>query len=343
MSLRPRIRNEMCNPAIGGGALPMTSAAVPPWGELDEDYLADLAKRPNPQDWSPPDTLQAPTFERWRDGIINQIATMVWPIFDSTNSVWKAREVSTLFDADFALLDSLHSHLLLPIKGVFSTTVTHSDLFTEEDDRTIGFGFDYARYDPTLEPLAANQFRGLVRAGYINKVGTLDLQMKRVFQRPRPWQMALIQNRTAYRYRVAATADTPSLVSGHCLQGLMGVCNVFAEVGHSLTELSTEVLMQFAVDIGDRRVFAGVHYPSDNLSSWFTASQLIPCVFGASRAPAVKQFMWNAIENKSAVFAAIRDSIGSTSSSPYESIVEAIRESSCPREPGKGLVCGVKK
>jgi hypothetical protein len=238
--------------------------------------------------------------------------------------MWKTGAVKHLFDVDFNLLAGLHPHLLRPINGLFASTVTHSDLFTEEDNDNIGFGLSYTRYDPSLDTLVESQLRDVLRAGYTDKAGTIDLQLKQVFQRPRPWQMAFIQSRPTYKYRWAATADTSSLVCGHCLQGLIGVCSVYADLGSLMTKRSIQVLEQFAVDIGDRRVFAGVHYPSDNLSSWYTASALVPYVFKASHVAAVKRFMKNAIQKRSAVFAAIKHSIRSSKNSPYKWMVRAI-------------------
>jgi len=294
---------------------------------MDEALLADMESTPVPPDWRPHPPLDSPTYMQWREATIRQIATTLWPIYDADESAWDSRAVADLFDADFSLLASLHSQLGLPIRGWFSTAVTHSDMFAEEDDGKIGFGHDYSRYDPTLVPLARDQFRSVLQAGYLNKVGTIPLQFKQVFQRPRPWQVAFIQGRSTYQYRFAASADTPSLVSGHCLQGSLGVCNVFAELGDTMSATSIEVLKQFMVDIGDRRVFAGVHYPSDSLSSWFTASELIPRVFVPSRVSAVKKLLRDAINDKSAVYAAIREHVASHHDSPYGAIVAAIDKS----------------
>jgi hypothetical protein len=299
----------------------LTSMDVPPWGQMDEGLLADLASQQNPLDWRPRQTI---TYQRWLAARVSQIAKHLWPLYVPGGSTWKTGAVKHLFDVDFRLLEALHPHLLLPIDGCFGSTVTHSEFFTEEDNDDIGFGLNYARYDPTLAPLVAGQLRDVLRAGYTDKVGTIDLQLKQIFQRPRPWQMAFIQGRSTYQYRWAATADTSSLVCGHCLQGLIGVCGVYADLGSLMTKKSIQVLEQFAVDIGDRRVFAGVHYPSDNLSSWYTASALVPHVFEPSRVPALKRFMKNAIQKRSIVFAAIKHSARSSKTSPYKWMIGAI-------------------
>jgi hypothetical protein len=298
----------------------LTSIEVPPWGQMDEGLLADLASQQTPLDWRPRKTM---TYQKWRNARIRDISKHLWPLYVPGSATWKTGAVKLLFDVDFGLMAGLHSRLRLPINGLFGSTVTHSDFFAEEDDDNIGFGLNYTRYDPTLAPLVAGQLRDVLRAGYTDKVGTIDLQLKQVFQRPRPWQMAFIQGRPNYQYRWAATADTSSLVCGHCLQGLIGVCSVYSDLGSLMSKRSIQVLEQFAVDIGDRRVFAGVHYPSDNLSSWYMASALLPHVFKPARVSAVKRFMKNAIA-KSAVFAAIKHSIRSSKNSPYKWMVGAI-------------------
>jgi hypothetical protein len=302
-------------------ASPMTSPDVPPWGQMDEGLLGDLASQQIPLDWRP--RQAAMTYQKWLDARVRHISTHLWPLYVPGGSAWKTGAVKTLFDVDFRLLAALHSHLRLPINGFFGSTVTHSDFFAEEDDDNVGFGVNYTRYDPTLDPVVGSRLRDVLRAGYTDKAGTIDLQLKQLFQRPRPWQVAFIQGRSTYQYRWAATADTSSLVCGHCLQGLIGVCSVYADLGSLMTKRSIQVLEQFAVDIGDRRVFAGVHYPSDNLSSWYTASALLPHVFKPSRVSPVKRFMRNAIA-KSAVFAAIKDSMKSSRNSPYKWMVGAI-------------------
>jgi hypothetical protein len=58
------------------------------------------------------------------------------------------------------------------------------------------------------------------------------------------------------------------------------------------------------VDWGDRRVFAGVHYMTDNIASWTLARRLIPFLF-RSNAHEVENFAVQAISRHSQVFADI--------------------------------------
>ena len=63
---------------------------------------------------------------------------------------------------------------------------------------------------------------------------------------------------------------------------------------------------QYAVDFGDRRVFAGVHYPSDNLASWVAVLRLIPWVFSQNGGFLV-DFIRTAIIEQSAVYRLMQD------------------------------------
>jgi hypothetical protein len=71
-------------------------------------------------------------------------------------------------------------------------------------------------------------------------------------------------------------------------------------------------------------VFAGVHFPSDNLSSWFTALKLVPRVFDAQAAPDIKAFLWEAINSRSIVYRAIKEHVRSNNDSPYRAAVTAL-------------------
>jgi len=109
----------------------------------------------------------------------------------------------------------------------------------------------------------------------------------------------------SYVYEVAIRGLTPSSCSAHCIQGLIGIGGVFEyfnSSGVSLDNSNLKCLKQVAVDIGDRRVMAGVHYPSDNLCSWVVLMSLADHVY---RNTDVKGFLWDAIENHSWVYQSI--------------------------------------
>jgi hypothetical protein len=315
--------------ARGAREIRRTEVAVelPPWGEIDDALWADIMP-PIPLDWRVRDGTE-PTKQdwcNWLKDIAKDIGKLIWPIY--APGAWTPATVGPILDADFELLARLRHYIGFPIDSVNPTTVQHRDFFDEEDSRSIAFGTGYERYDPTLPSQVIQCLPTVLTTGIVDKVGSLDLQLKLIFQRPRAYQVAFLQGRQGFTYQSAATANTPSLVSAHCLQASLAGCTAFATLARSsnFSATSLKVLQQFTVDVGDRRVFAGVHYPSDNLSSWFTALNLIPRVFEAQVAPEIKAFLWEAINSRSIVFDAIKKHIAAhPGASPYEKAVDAIK------------------
>lgn len=320
---------------IGGGWGPGVPGAqqnphpellrLPAWGQMEERLLANIDASTVPIDWTPKDGSQ-PTLEKWKEWvkeIVEPISRRLWPVYQPGSTTWGA-SLAKLLDTDFSLLADLHDYHGLPIEGMYPTTVLHGDFFIEEDRGDADFGTGYDRYDPTLPLHTIQSLPTILEAGMADKVGTLDLQLKQFFQRPRAHQVAFLQQRTDYQYRWARTANTPSMVSGHCLQSSLAGCTAFAALGKGMSDESKGVLGQFMVDIGDRRVFAGVHYPSDNLASWYVALKLLPRVFDKDTAQKAQIFLVTAIATKSHVFDAIRRNLDSDRDSPYREIVEAI-------------------
>ncbi len=309
-----------------GLAQKTTSLRLPPWGRMEAKLEALREGAVVPIDWNPPDGSPV-TMRKWNrflGDLTHGIDSMLWPVYQTESASWSSPEVARLFDADFKLLKAIQPNLGLPISALFPTKVVHSVLFKEEDDRNIAFGSGYERYDPTLDPVVANGLTTVLIAGMADKVGSLDLQLKQIFQRPRPYQVAFLQGRNDFGYQWARTGNTPSLVSGHCLQASLAGCTAYAAYAKRLEPHSVEVLKQFTVDIGDRRVFAGVHYPSDNLASWYVALTLVPFVFDKAHSAAARDFLWSAISTKSAVFAAIRAQAAADAQSPYKMIVDEV-------------------
>jgi hypothetical protein len=310
----------------------MTSPALPPWGVMSTAIQSAVGNHSFPEAWmpkAPPRVAQA-AWDAWRMNLVAELAAMLWPTYDMSTGAWSHAPDPKLIELDFSLMLDLHDQLVEPIKGHGDCSgsienmkkCSHRRFFDEEDNGD--FGVNYERYDRDAEEdWRANLPRMLI-SGMGTTVGSLHYQLKREFQRPRAYQVALMQNRTNFEYLWAASGGSPSFVSGHCLQGSMGGCYVFAQSGGSLSHASIEVFKQFTVDVGDRRVFAGVHYLSDNLASWYTALKLIPHVFDGSVARDVQQFLYEAITTKSDVYAAIVDAGGSKWGSPYYKAMVAI-------------------
>jgi hypothetical protein len=113
------------------------------------------------------------------------------------------------------------------------------------------------------------------------------------------------------------------MISGHSLQGLIGVGAVMEQIlqsGIPFNSDSWTALSQYAVDIGDRRVFAGIHYPSDNLSSWIVLMRLANFIY---RSHEVKSKLWSAITERSLVYRLIDNQKGT---SVYSAPLKLLRQ-----------------
>ena len=140
--------------------------------------------------------------------------------------------------------------------------------------------------------------------------------IKGYFQRPRPWALATKFGLSDFRWHMAEgyvhTGLHPSLLSGHCIQGILGGCTIFDAVlddikrgGEGLSYDEIRGLQKYMVDYGDRRVFAGVHYMTDNIASWTLARRLIPHLF--RNGEKVLNFAVGAIVGQSRVFNDLMD------------------------------------
>ena len=303
----------------------MTNAQpLPPWGQMDALVQGLMRSRPIPEAWRPlKEGNTEVEWQRWRDSLIRDLEATLWPTYDPAQGTWSRPPDPALMDADFELMASLKSQLDEPIRGRAAVETKHRVLFDEEDDDYLLFGHKYDRYDPGLPQYLRDGLTHILWNGYDRKLGSLHLQLKQVFQRPRAYQVALLQGRN-FEHQRSRLAATPSLVSGHCLQGCMAGVSAYVLFGTSIDFASVEVLRQFTVDVGDRRVFAGVHYPSDNLSSWYTALKLLPHVVDHSMLPSARSFLWEAISSQSSVYRAIRAHVDADAKSPYKAAVAAI-------------------
>jgi hypothetical protein len=283
---------------------------------MEERIENELKMRPIPEAWRVPSGASAKEeFTEWREKLIDELAKLLWPTYDSG---WSRPPPRDLLEADFALLRELHPYLTHPVNGLGNSPIPHRVFFDEEDDNTKIFGVQYERYDPALPQYlrAGTTFTDILWYGCDRKLASLTFQLKRRFQRPRPFQTAFLLGQKC-EYVWANTGGTPSMVSGHCLQGVLAGSSAFVLFGRDVDLVSVDILKQFTVDIGDRRVFAGVHYPSDNLASWYTALKLLPHVLDESQVQSTREFLWSAISTKSIVFRAILSHAGKNADSAY--------------------------
>lgn len=298
-----------------------TNYSLPPYGLLDSNFTDQLKLKPEvPPHFAAGENCDSQCrkkeWREWKRRTIELIAAELWPTFNEEKQQWEgasANSIVELTDNDLDLLIRIRTQSGgSPLTGKPASPVlapdcpTHFEFFRAEDNSVQWFN-NYHFYDRTIDPKHIRSFGDTLVTSVPAKLGTTHLQFKVPFQRPRPYQTALIRQKTKFTYRSANTAGTPSLCSGHGLQGLIGVGAIMESLilnDIRLSEDSWRALQQFAVDIGDRRVFAGVHYPGDNLSSWIIAMSLANKVF---RTTEVQQRLWAAI-TQSAIYKLIVDS-----------------------------------
>jgi hypothetical protein len=263
----------------------------------------------------------------WRDvvnAIVDELAEFLWPRFDSATGSWQGNAQQTamaLTTADLALMTgALASKLTEAVGGDGAKLkVTHKFMFEEEDESKPGTPYPMLdHYLPSVPAEGLTQLKDAIKKSVVG-FGPGPLRFKELLQRPRPHQVAFMLKKPL-SFEWARSSMTPSMVSGHSLTGLLGRCSGYmsGRLRLQLEDVAGAIgeLQRYSVDFGDRRVFAGVHYPSDNLASWFVALRLCDHFYGEVGHVA-KAFMVKAIRDKSTVFAAIAAAVASAASSPY--------------------------
>jgi hypothetical protein len=313
----------------------------PPYGLMTFEDVSDMkTAKLFPNDWKGVPGSQAPLdtqWKQWLEATVHLINDVLWPTYDMSAGSWQGKssnKMEQLTRTDLGLLANLQSvsrqMLDQQIAGNVPGRSTHRELFRIEDGGAEGFGTYFGEYDAEFPLLLLKKLPQLIMTGLDAKSLNTDLQVKQRLQRPRAYQTALVLGFTNLFNLTALSAHTPSMCSGHCLQGLLalGACMERFELdAEPLKNHSWSALEQYAVDIGDRRVMAGVHYPSDNLCSWLIALRLADYVYAS---PRIRARLWTAISERSFVFKTICGSISQGKGDVYRSAMDEIeRAASC--------------
>ena len=250
----------------------------------------------------------ASSWVAWLDSHANRLASFLWPRW--ANGGWQGaispEDALDLIQADLQLMGPLSARL---DAHVGQATATHRELFHREDEGPPQVS-DLFLYAPAADDALVLRFNALLIDGGVALAAPASLELKQRMQRPRPYQVSFILHPDKrHVYEVAHTATTPSMVCGHCLQGALALADIVVrfeiESGRPLGHETLIGLQQFLVDSGDRRVFAGVHYPSDNLSSWYTALRYCRRLeFTPTEDPA--QIRWQRTRAREVLWAAVQ-------------------------------------
>ncbi|BDC48853.1 hypothetical protein F183_A11690 [Bryobacterales bacterium F-183] len=300
----------------------------PPYGGMDHTF-GTPSQLPEPK----PTFQPASAWPVWMDKIVKVLNECLWPSWDHANRTWAASatngpHMAAITRADFEIFAAMGVERGLDERpkspNAGADLPTHRVLFQIEDSGSghplfKQIGSYYGRYDTTLKKEVADLMpSSLIKNA--DRIFPANARIKFLLQRPRPYQMSLLMpGIPPFPYLRATTALSPSACSGHTLYGLIGVAGVvddWIDECVKLTQSNHECLQQFAVDIGDRRVMAGVHYPGDNLSSWIIALAMSDYLFR----PHVRHWIREAIE-RSAVYQLVKAAGG-----PYTKALQKLDE-----------------
>lgn len=271
-------------------------------------------------DWMPnldnDDRLR--TFHAWRDRHVQKVSEFIWPRLDTTSMTWSGRAQDNadavtkkelqLIQSEFQSSDGWVLDEKPDCPTQQANIPNHRRLYEIEDSTQRTKLIFVARdilslYSPHIPETHLSIAQDAITKGRSRKVDGL-FWFKGQYQRPRPHSSALCLSEYKYVSEIAYTGFHSSIISGHALIGAMMMCSVYEawlDNGLSIDDAKHLVpLMQFGIDHGDRRVFAGVHYPSDNLASWALVLDLIPKLF--NHPDLISDFLINAISKRSAVF-----------------------------------------
>ena len=303
---------------------------LPPYG-LSPDFYREPGEGFGriPADWPGANTPAGEkAFDQWRHERLEAIRDHLWPewvdgVGWQGGSAPKAyamtvREIDVM-TREFSKTDILDR----PPTGA-ATGHTHHQHFEFEDGRTRGdilnelrgrvrndpnykppIGVNFFYYDPTLGESEQEEFLDAVKDSYENKTNKFYFWFKSRLMRPRPYQVALMMGQRDFTSKRAATAMHSAIVSGHATTGIIIRCGALERWLNkgSVPEDRLKAFKQYIMDVGDRRVFAGVHYPTDNISSWTLALTLIPKIF--SNADGIGTIVRSAIREHSGVYEVI--------------------------------------
>lgn len=287
---------------------------LPPYGLFSLGFR-ELASKLNPMsDWLPDlcETDRKNQFLMWKLDVREKLSNTIWPYYDRESDTWcgaakswaksaTLREVGLMIDR----YQGANSEIRKSIDICHTTEFgdTHLDQFEVEDDPNQPAGVNLRDYICDLTESQFRDTRSIIDAAYRSKKLPGLFWFKKEFVRTRPYQTAHLASKWEFELHSALSARHSSFHSGHCLEGIIfnaAVAEHWLSKPDEYSQSQLEALGKYTVDFGDRRVFAGVHFPSDNIGSWIIALSLIPFTFADSRP--ILNFVETAITKHSKVY-----------------------------------------
>ena len=287
-----------------------------------------------PSDAAPDDWTNEASYLPWRAAMLALFSRVLWPVCDVQNQMWRGdavAEMKRLTLADLGLLQQIRqprARLIdtLPISPLRHLACPPHRIFFEGEDVGPAKTVEWLRFydrdankDLILDAIPVLMSRGMSRKAPTGMIYWFKQQL----QRPRPYQTSLLLD-VDVTYQAATTGLHPALVSGHCLQGVAALMAVLERFTLDQVPLSPSIV-QYLLDFGDRRVMAGVHYPSDNLASWILALELCDHAVAPAVRRQVKQHVWHAIRDQSLIYRRIANFARDNSDSPFAVLLDELR------------------
>lgn len=299
---------------------------LPPYGLFSLHHRA-LAARDEPmEDWLPHlnEAERLSEFLKWRAELRTELSKVIWPYLvrqgGGVAPTWSGTNIDTarsIVGLELNLMINKFQGAGAKIKEPAPLVSDpefgdlHVNQFVVEDHPSQPAAINLRDYVSGLSEQQFSDTRSVVDQAYATKKLPGLFWFKNAFMRTRPYQASLILGRDEFENYPALSARHSSFYSGHCLEGVIfsaAIEEFWRSKGGEYSSDQFDSLAQYAVDFGDRRVFAGVHYPSDNIGSWIMALQLAKRAF--SEPEQTFSFIRRAIVEKSAVYELIEESFG---------------------------------
>ena len=136
----------------------------------------------------------------------------------------------------------------------------------------------------------------LTMARFDKSYGWLLKSLKSYFQRPRPHQAMTDFDKPFFVFKTEC-GHHPALPAGHTLQSALWTATLLFESDlKPIWDSQAAGLQGWAAAVSDRRIYAGLHYPSDAIGGWIASSVLGRSIWNGSQMGAHLQQVMSASE-----------------------------------------------
>jgi hypothetical protein len=282
----------------------------PPYGAMGYKWLAALDEKFG-LEYVHPAWGKITQWDAFSKDCVMFLQDNVWPVYDRATKQWRGKAkkfMKPLTDEDLGVLISwrklydTNPETRFLTRGNPSAIREKLEVFLEEDGSGAGESVKHysarvfqllgerAGSSPPQEWMGAN----IISVFFVRPV----IEIKRQCQRPRPCQAAyLLGYDKNFKQGSSNSFTTPAMISGHAFQAIMGCAELYSQIsraGITLGPKDEDAFADYASDVGDRRILAGLHYPSDSIGSWLIAMRFAGVAYAKENG--TKKFIRKAIK-----------------------------------------------